>query len=157
MYVVCSFYATLCLSSRGVNQPITTLFGACDIMRPHASSYKEGCPSALPSFSIYLQKFIVTAKMVDFIDVATTVLRPIYILLFAAYYIPIAIYTLLVNQQFSVFLSPTEFKDAWFAIMWKDFGPGMKEYAAPMVRPLMSLASGVVIGASHVPASILTN
>lgn len=42
-------------------------------------------------------------------------------------------------------MTPSLFKDAWFANFWAFCGPQTRENATPRVAPLMALASGVVL------------
>jgi len=77
-------------------------------------------------------------------DVLYHLIEPLCFLLISASFIPRTILNLILNTQFSTF-SPSSFKDAWFATFWKTTGPQVRENATPNVKPLVSLAHGVVL------------
>ncbi|SMY28170.1 unnamed protein product [Zymoseptoria tritici ST99CH_1A5] len=64
-------------------------------------------------------------------------LGPLLLLSYSAYYILPTILHLLRTSQLSVLLSPSTFKDIWFARFWIWFGPRSRENAAPKVMPLL--------------------
>ena len=73
-------------------------------------------------------------------------LRPLLILAYATYYLPLTIWTLLTTLNFRPFLSASDFKDHWFAHFWAFFGPLSRESAAPAVMPLLqNHAKGVCL------------
>ena len=79
------------------------------------------------------------------IDVFWHLIDPLHFMCLSAYYLPITIFDLLITLQFSVLLSPSAVKDAWFARFWIWAGPGTRENAIPRVKPLISEAVGVVV------------
>lgn len=72
-------------------------------------------------------------------------MKPPILLLLAASYVPRTIFNLVLAGQFRAFISPTLFKDAWFAIVWGVIGPSSREGATPRAGPLMAEAFGVVL------------
>ena len=84
--------------------------------------------------------------MIKPLDVLYHLLHPLSWIACSTYYFPITFFKLLFSLHLSVLLSPSAFKDAWFANMWKVYGPRVKENALPGAQPLISLASGVVLG-----------
>lgn len=73
-------------------------------------------------------------------------LRPLLLMCYSAYYLPITIASLLINFKIATFLSIDDFKDAWFAKFWAFFGPLSREMAAPVVMPLLqNHAKGVCL------------
>ena len=76
----------------------------------------------------------------------TRLFRPITWIIWSSFYLPTTIIRLLLNQQFSTLCSPSKFQDIWFATMWEVYGPGVKAFVSPTVKPLISLAHGVVLG-----------
>jgi hypothetical protein len=79
------------------------------------------------------------------IDILYHLFDPLHFLLISASFIPRTILNLILTTQFSTFFSPSLFKDAWFATFWKTIGPQVREGATPNVKPLISLAHGVVL------------
>jgi hypothetical protein len=79
------------------------------------------------------------------IDIFWHLLDPLHFILLSAFFLPITIFHLLTTTQFSVLLSPSKLKDAWFARFWSFAGPVTRENAIPRVRPLISQARGVVL------------
>ncbi|KAK3111127.1 hypothetical protein LTR53_013942 [Teratosphaeriaceae sp. CCFEE 6253] len=67
--------------------------------------------------------------------------RPLLLLAFSAYYIPLTIVSLLLSLNFSALLHFSEFQDIWFAKFWAWFGSGAREVAAPHVVPLLQHAA----------------
>ena len=73
-------------------------------------------------------------------------LRPLLLMSYSAYYLPITIISLIANFKFKTFLSVDEFKDAWFAKFWVFFGPLSRDVSAPAVMPLLqNHAQGVCL------------
>ena len=73
-------------------------------------------------------------------------LRPLLLISFVLYYLPITIFHLLANFQFAKFFSIDDFKDEWFARFWAFFGPMSRDNAAPAVMPLLqNHAKGVCL------------
>ena len=73
-------------------------------------------------------------------------LRPLLLMSYSAYYLPITIFHLLANFQFKTFLSADDFKDVWFGKFWAFFGPLSRDNAAPAVMPLLqNHAKGVCL------------
>lgn len=64
-------------------------------------------------------------------------LRPFLLIAYSLSYLPLTILSLLASFQFSTLLSPSAFKDAWFARFWAFFGPRSRDVAAPAVMPLL--------------------
>jgi hypothetical protein len=79
------------------------------------------------------------------IDIFWHLIDPLHFMCLSASYLPPTIFHLLVTLQFSVLLSPSAVKDAWFARFWSRAGPGTRENAIPSVRPLITQARGVVL------------
>lgn len=76
----------------------------------------------------------------------SNLLRPLLLLSFCAFYLIPTVFDLLVTFQWRTFLSPDEFKDAWFARFWSFFGPKSRMVAEPVVLPLIqNAASGVCL------------
>ena len=71
--------------------------------------------------------------------------RPLYLMFISATYLPGTLVSLLRTRQFSTLVSPSSFRDAWFARFWSVLGPLIKEDIAPRVAPMISLAKGVVL------------
>lgn len=74
-----------------------------------------------------------------------TLLRPLYLLLLSAIYIPITLYKLLLPPQPSKLTSWSAFQHAWFGTFWAYFGPLSRESAAATVEPLVLSARGTVL------------
>ena len=73
-------------------------------------------------------------------------LRPLLLMSYSAYYLPITIVSLIANFKFKTFLSVEDFKDAWFAKFWAFFGPLSRDVSAPAVMPLLqNHAKGVCL------------
>jgi hypothetical protein len=73
-------------------------------------------------------------------------LRPLLLMCYSAYYLPLTIFSLLINFKLAPFRSIDDFKDAWFAKFWAFFGPLSREMAAPAVMPLLqNHAKGVCL------------
>ncbi|KAK0264366.1 hypothetical protein B0A54_06335 [Friedmanniomyces endolithicus] len=73
-------------------------------------------------------------------------LRPLLLLSYSAYYILPTLLALLSTLNLTPLLSPSAFKDAWFARFWAFFGPLSREFAAPSVMPLLqNSARGVCL------------
>lgn len=68
-------------------------------------------------------------------------LRPLLLLSYSAYYLLPTILHLLLHLQLATLLSPSAFKDAWFARFWAFFGPRARDVAAPHVTPLLAHAA----------------
>ena len=79
------------------------------------------------------------------IDIFWHLIDPLHFMCLSAYYLPLTIISLLSTLQFSVLLSPSALKDAWFARFWSWAGPGTRENAIPRVKLLISQAYGVVL------------
>jgi SAM-dependent methyltransferase len=79
------------------------------------------------------------------LDIFWALIDPIKFLLYTATYIPSTIFNLLTSLQIRALITPSLFKDAWFANFWRTFGPQSRENATPRAAPLMALASGVVL------------
>ncbi|GAB7357968.1 hypothetical protein MBLNU230_g0135t1 [Neophaeotheca triangularis] len=76
----------------------------------------------------------------------SNLLRPILLLSYSAFYVIPTIWHLLVTFQWRTFLSPDDFKDAWFARFWAFFGPRSRMVAEPVVVPLIQdSASGICL------------
>lgn len=75
----------------------------------------------------------------------TTLLGPLRMLSFSAYYIPVTIFNLATTFQFSKLGSWSAFQHAWFGTFWGWFGPMSRENATPVVEPLLRNAAGVVL------------
>ncbi|CAG8978618.1 hypothetical protein HYALB_00013218 [Hymenoscyphus albidus] len=80
-----------------------------------------------------------------FLELATCLFFPIRFMSLAASYIPGTILSLLVDSEFRTLLSPSRFKEAWFARFWSKYGPLVREGNSPRVSPLLKLAHGVVL------------
>ncbi|RDL37630.1 uncharacterized protein BP5553_05063 [Venustampulla echinocandica] len=78
-------------------------------------------------------------------DVICHLVKPLYFMLLGTSYLPRTIISLLANFQLRAFISPSAFKDAWFAQFWRYFGPVARERAAPKVIPLLAQAYGTII------------
>ncbi|GAB7347081.1 hypothetical protein MBLNU459_g3212t1 [Dothideomycetes sp. NU459] len=75
-----------------------------------------------------------------------TLLRPLYLLLLSAAYIPITLAKLLLPPaQPSKLRSWPAFQHAWFGTFWAYFGPVARGNAAAAVEPLLQTARGVVL------------
>lgn len=73
-------------------------------------------------------------------------LRPLLLMSYSAFYLPITIFHLLKTRQFSVLLNAEALKSAWFARFWAFFGPRSRDVVAPAVVPLLQHnARGVVL------------
>ncbi len=79
------------------------------------------------------------------VDIFWHIIDPFTFMLFSASYIPSTIFRLVKRGEFRTFLSPSLFKDAWFANFWSDVGPQMRENATPRAGPLIAEAHGVVL------------
>ena len=65
-------------------------------------------------------------------------LRPLLLLAYSGYYIIPTIISLLLSFNLAPFFSPSRFKDEWFARFWSFFGPKSREFAGPVVHPLIN-------------------
>jgi hypothetical protein len=79
------------------------------------------------------------------VDIFWGLMEPPILLLLATSYVPRTILNLVLTGQFRAFISPTLFKEAWFAIFWGVMGPSSSKGATPRVGPLMAQAFGVVL------------
>jgi hypothetical protein len=79
------------------------------------------------------------------IDVFWHLIDPLHFMCLSASYLPITVFNLLITLQFSILLSPSKLKDAWFARFWSWAGPAARENAIPKIKPLISQARGVVV------------
>lgn len=64
-------------------------------------------------------------------------LRPLLLMSYSLYYLPITIFDLITTAQFSTLLQIEALKSAWFARFWAWFGPRARDMAAPNVVPLL--------------------
>jgi hypothetical protein len=78
-------------------------------------------------------------------DILGHLIDPLNFLIFSISYIPGTIYSLIITGQFSVLLSLSAFKHAWFARVWEAAGPSTREASLPKVITLIPLARGVVL------------
>ena len=78
-------------------------------------------------------------------EVLQELTSPLYLMFLSAIYLPGTMLSLLRTRQFSTIVSPTGFRQAWFARFWSIYGPLMKENSAPKLTPLIGLARGVVL------------
>lgn len=75
-----------------------------------------------------------------------TLLGPLILISYSAYYIIPTIFDLVRNFNFKPFRSFDAFKDVWFARFWDWFGPKNRENAAASVMPLLqNSARGVCL------------
>ncbi|KAM0700599.1 hypothetical protein Q7P35_012320 [Cladosporium inversicolor] len=75
-----------------------------------------------------------------------TLLGPLLLMYYSATYIPSTIWSLLSSGNFIPLISPSLFKEIWFARFWTWFGSRAAENAAPKVTPLIqNNASGTVL------------
>lgn len=73
-------------------------------------------------------------------------LRPFLLLSYSAIYIFPTIVHLVLSFQWGAFFSFTEFKEHWFSRFWAFFGPKSRDFAAPVVLPLLERnATGVCL------------
>lgn len=73
-------------------------------------------------------------------------LRPFLLLSYSAIYIFPTIVHLVCSFQWGAFFSFTEFKEHWFSRFWAFFGPKSRDFAAPVVLPLLERnATGVCL------------
>lgn len=73
-------------------------------------------------------------------------LRPFLLLSYSAIYIFPTIIHLVCSFQWGAFFSFTEFKEHWFSRFWAFFGPKSRDFAAPVVLPLLERnATGVCL------------
>lgn len=73
-------------------------------------------------------------------------LRPFLLLSYSAIYIFPTIIHLVLSFQWGAFFSFTEFKEHWFSRFWAFFGPKSRDFAAPVVLPLLERnATGVCL------------
>lgn len=73
-------------------------------------------------------------------------LRPFLLLSYSAMYIFPTIVHLVCSFQWVAFFSFTEFKEHWFSRFWAFFGPKSRDFAAPVVLPLLERnATGVCL------------
>jgi hypothetical protein len=79
------------------------------------------------------------------LDIFWGLTEPLIVLLLAASYLPRTILNLVLAGKFRTFVSPSLFKDAWFANLWSVMGPQSREGAIPRVGPLISQAHGIVL------------
>jgi hypothetical protein len=79
------------------------------------------------------------------VDIFWGLMEPPIFLLLAASYLPRTILNLVLAGQFRAFISPSLFKDAWFATFWSVMGPSTREGATPRAGPLIAQAHGVVL------------
>jgi hypothetical protein len=79
------------------------------------------------------------------VDIFWGLMGPPILLLLAASYVPRTILNLVLAGQFRSIISPTLFKEAWFANFWGFMGPSSREGATPRAGPLMARAFGVVL------------
>jgi len=79
------------------------------------------------------------------IEIFWHLIGPLHFMLIAATYIPTTILSLLSSSQYATLLSPTRFKETWFANFWTVVGPQTRLEATPRVEPLISQAHGVVL------------
>jgi hypothetical protein len=79
------------------------------------------------------------------VDIFWGLMEPPIFLLLAASYLPRTILNLVLAGQFRAFISPSLFKDAWFATFWSVMGPSTREGATLRAEPLIAQAHGVVL------------
>lgn len=73
-------------------------------------------------------------------------LRPLYLLYCAAWYIPHTFCNLVTTLNLQPLTSFSDFKDHWFARFWTWFGPRSRDNAAAKVMPLLqNNARGVIL------------
>lgn len=73
-------------------------------------------------------------------------LRPFLLLSYSAIYIFPTIVHLVLSFQWGAFFSFAEFKEHWFSRFWAFFGPKSRDFAAPVVLPLLERnATGVCL------------
>lgn len=73
-------------------------------------------------------------------------LRPFLLLSYSAIYIFPTIIHLVCSFQWGAFFSFAEFKEHWFSRFWAFFGPKSRDFAAPVVLPLLERnATGVCL------------
>lgn len=108
-------------------------------------------------------KYAILAKMPPKKDVTSesgplNLLRPLLLLSYSAYYIVPTIIDLLLSLHLAAFFSFSEFKEHWFARFWAFFGPRSRDFAAPVVLPLLeNSATGVCLDIGKVVASPTTD
>lgn len=78
-------------------------------------------------------------------DVRMHLCHPITFMTISGWYGLITVVKLLSAFQFSVLLSPSAFKDAWFANFWGVYGPLIRTGCSQDVSPLINQARGVVL------------
>jgi len=78
-------------------------------------------------------------------DIVQHLVDPLVFLLLASTYLPATIYSLIVSGNIGTLLSPSLFKDAWFARFWGVTGPLIRENASINADPLIKLAHGTVL------------
>ena len=83
--------------------------------------------------------------MVKLLEIAQHLIDPLHFMSLSALYLPGTILTLILSLNFSALLSPSKFKDVWFARFWADYGPGTRENASNNAKPLIEQAYGVVL------------
>lgn len=79
------------------------------------------------------------------LDVIWHVVKPLWFTFLAITYLPRTIISLLSEGKLSALISPSDFKDAWFAQTWRQFGPLIRQKASLQVAPLLSQAYGTII------------
>jgi hypothetical protein len=101
---------------------------------------------SIPQHSKFLGlKRSFTIIMFKLLDILQHLVSPIIFMSMSASYLPGTVLTLLLTFNFSTLISPSKFKDVWFARFWADYGPGAREGASVSARPLIEQAYGVVV------------
>ncbi len=80
-----------------------------------------------------------------FLFIIQILIDPFRFMALSASYIPTTIAHLIRTGQYSIFFSPSAFKDAWFAQFWSVVGTRVRTDNTPRVAPLVALARGVVL------------
>ncbi|TVY31507.1 Methyltransferase-like protein [Lachnellula occidentalis] len=78
-------------------------------------------------------------------DVFAHLIQPILFMYLAASYIPSTISLLLSPLQLNILLSPSAFKEIWFARFWSVYGPELQKNTSPAVGPLLQHVHGIVL------------
>ncbi|KAH6674245.1 S-adenosyl-L-methionine-dependent methyltransferase [Halenospora varia] len=78
-------------------------------------------------------------------DIPYHLVDPLRFMCLAAAYIPGTVISLIAGRKIGTLLSPSAFKDAWFARFWGVYGPLNRENSSPNVAPLIAQAHGIVL------------
>jgi hypothetical protein len=74
-----------------------------------------------------------------------TLWEPWYLMLVTLTFVPATLLSMVRTGHFAALASWRAFQDAWFADVWAVLGPQFAEGSAPVVKALLSRASGVVL------------